>query len=170
MSYSGILNFCPSVLRLCSSTSQHTGLVFTFHSSHGGLTWVCWRPEAARWFCQLTKPVCPGLALCVLAAVTDHHFSLAATVRNGWLQEEELGAMWAEDVLRSQRVSLVQAGKTDWTSQLSPRAQKTNSSTAAVIAAPLQKDPGSCPDTVTAKDRTEMSFHLLQRLEMDGWP
>lgn len=37
VSYSSLLNLCPSVLGLCSSTSQQTGLDFTFCSSHCGL-------------------------------------------------------------------------------------------------------------------------------------
>lgn len=66
-SYSSILNLSPSLLRLCSSTSQQTALDFTLPSSHGGLAWVCGKPEAPSWFCRLTTPACQGSALCLLA-------------------------------------------------------------------------------------------------------
>lgn len=60
VSYSSILNLCPSVLRLCSTTSQQAVLDFALRSSHGGLAWVCWKPKAPSQFCQLIKPVCSG--------------------------------------------------------------------------------------------------------------
>lgn len=51
-----------------------------------------------------------------------------------------------------------------------PKSIKGKQLCSSSHAVPLQKDPGSCSDTVIAKDRMETSFHLLQRLKMDGWP
>lgn len=43
-----------------------------------------------------------------------------------------------------------------------PKSIKDKQLCSSSHGVPLQKDPGSCSDIETAKDRTEMSFHLLQ--------
>lgn len=51
--------------------------------------WVCWKPETACWFCQLTKPVCPGLALSVLAVQRQH-----SQVIFSWQQSQVTIFLW----------------------------------------------------------------------------
>lgn len=114
VSYSSILNLCPSVLRLYSSTSWQTVLDFTFHASHSGLVWVCQKTKAPTWFCQLTEPECQGSGLFAGSgkeAIAGHHLPpqlLWATA--GCKGREVLEGIWAGDMLKWQRVVLWQAG------------------------------------------------------------
>lgn len=144
-------------------------LDFTLRSSHGGLAWDCQKPKEPFWSPKASVLRFSSVCWQWEGSNNSSPFLLGSYHVEQLAVEEGAGRHVSQDTPMCQRVVLWQAwgDSSDFTDGNEP---KSISKTAQLQAAPHLKGPGSCSDTMAAKDRKVMSYHLFQRLEMDHWP